>query len=189
MRCFISAELPENIKKQIEEIQKSFDVNKSIRFTSKNNMHITLRFLGNIDSNTVKDIECALEKKLADIRAPEISIEGIDTFPDPKHIRGVWLNLTSRELKNIKKDIDNIEDMKRCMLDTYKTYKIHATLLRTGKTNTETQESIIRNIEYINNNIKKIDFAIDRIDLKRSELKESGPVYTTIRSYRLKNDN
>ncbi|MCK5234365.1 MAG: RNA 2',3'-cyclic phosphodiesterase, partial [Candidatus Aenigmarchaeota archaeon] len=72
MRCFISVELPENIKKQLEDIQKYFDVNKNIRFTSKNNMHITLKFLGDIDINTVKDIEYALEKKLADVKAPEI---------------------------------------------------------------------------------------------------------------------
>ncbi|MCK5289880.1 MAG: RNA 2',3'-cyclic phosphodiesterase, partial [Candidatus Aenigmarchaeota archaeon] len=98
MRCFISVELPENIKKQLEDIQKYFDVNKNIRFTSKNNMHITLKFLGDIDINTVKDIEYALEKKLADVKAPEILIEGLDTFSNQKHIRGVWLKLTSREL-------------------------------------------------------------------------------------------
>ena len=189
MRCFISVELPENIKKQLEDMQKYFDVNKNIRFTSKNNMHITLKFLGDIDINTVKDIEYALEKKLADVKAPEISIEGLDTFSNQKHIRGVWLKLTSRELRNIKEDIDNIEEMKRCMPDIYKTYKIHATLLRTGKIDSKTQENIIRKIEDMNRKIKKISFTIDNIDLKRSELKKSGSVYTTIRSYRLKNDN
>ncbi|MCK4808081.1 MAG: RNA 2',3'-cyclic phosphodiesterase [Candidatus Aenigmarchaeota archaeon] len=189
MRCFISAELPENIKKQIEDMQKCFGVNKNIKFTSKNNIHITLKFLGNIDSNTVKDIEYALEKRLADIKAPRISIEGLDTFPDQKYIRGVWLKLTSRELKNIKEDIDNIDEMKRCMQDTYKTYRIHATLFRIGKIDSKTRENIIREIEDMNLKMKKISFSIDRIDLKISELKEGGPVYTTLKSYHMKNDN
>ena len=189
MRCFISAELPENIKKQIEDIQKCFGVNKSIRFTSKDNMHITLRFLGDIDYETMKNIEISLEETLRYIRAPKISIEGLDTFPDKNHIRGVWLNLTSRELKNIKEDIDNIEEMKRCMPDTYRTYRIHATLFRTGKIDSKTRENIIRKIEDTNRKMKKVSFTLDSIELKRSELKEGGSIYTTLKSYHLKNDN
>lgn len=132
MRYFISAELPEDIKKQIEDMQKCFGVNKNIRFTSKNNMHITLRFLGDIDHKTMKNIEISLEEKLKDKRGPKILIEGLDTFPDQNRIRGVWLKLASRELKNMKEDIDNIDEIKRCIPNTYKTYRIHATLLRTG---------------------------------------------------------
>ncbi|NOQ38195.1 RNA 2',3'-cyclic phosphodiesterase [archaeon] len=189
MRCFISAEIPENIKKQIEEIQKCFGVNKNIRFTSKNNMHITLRFLGDIDYKTMKNIDISLEETLRYIRAPEISIEGLDTFPDKNYIKGVWLRLTSRELKNIKEDIDNIEEMKRCMPDTYSTYRIHATLFRIGKIDSKTRENIIRETEDLNRKMKNISFTVDSIELKRSELKEGGPVYTTIRSYCLKNEN
>ncbi len=189
MRCFISAELPEDIKKRMKDMQESFGVNRNIRFTDKKNMHITLRFLGDINSKTMKNIEISLEETLRDIRAPKITIEGLDTFPDKNRIRGVWLKLTSRELRNIKEDIDNIDEMKRCMPDTYSTYKIHTTLFRTGKIDSKTRKLIIKNIEDMNNKMKNISFAIDNIELKRSELKEGGPVYTTLRSYRLKNNN
>ena len=35
--------------------------------------------------------------------------------------------------------------------------------------------------------MKKSSFVIDRIELKKSELKKEGPIYTTISSYHLKN--
>ncbi|MCK5234261.1 MAG: RNA 2',3'-cyclic phosphodiesterase [Candidatus Aenigmarchaeota archaeon] len=187
MRCFISAEFPEKIKKQIEEIQKSFGVNKAIRFTSKKNMHITLKFLGDIDSDTVRDIKYSIEKKLADIRAPDIAIEALEAFPNTNFIRGVWLRLTSRELKQIKEDLDSIDTIKRCTQDTHNIYLIHATLFRTGKIDEKTRKHIAEKIEKVNKTMKKSSFVIDRIELKKSELKKEGPIYTTISSYHLKN--
>ncbi len=186
MRCFISAEMPEDIKKQIEEMQKCFSVNKKIRFTNKKNMHITLKFLGDIDSKTMKDIDISLKEELTDTKAPKISAECFDAFPNQHNIRGVWLKFNSRELKKIKEKIDNLD---KCRPDTYKTYRIHATLFRTGNIDEKTREHIIKNIDLINKKMKKINFSIDKIELKRSELKEDGPVYTTIRSYCLKDNN
>ncbi|MEA2004553.1 MAG: RNA 2',3'-cyclic phosphodiesterase [archaeon] len=187
MRCFISAELPEEIKKQIEEIQNSFGVNKAIRFTSKKNMHITLRFLGDIDSDTVKDIEHSIEKKLEDIKAPDISIEALEAFPNNRSIRGVWLKLASRELKQIKEDIDNTYAIKRYTQHIHNKYLIHATLLRTGKISEKTREHIEEKIEKINKAMKKTSFLINKIELRKSESKKEGQIYTTISSYRLKN--
>ena len=187
MRCFISAELPEEIKKQIEEIQKSFGVNKAIRVTAIKNMHITLRFLGDIDSDTLRDMKQSIEKKLADIKAPDISIEALEAFPGSNQIRGVWLRLVSRELKQIKEDIDSVDTIKRCTQDTHNKYLIHATLFRTGKISEKTRKHIAEKIEKVNKTMKKTSFVIDRIELKKSELKKEGPIYTTISSYRLKN--
>ena len=189
MRCSISVYIPEDIKKQIEEMQEGFSVNKDIRFTDNKSMHITLKFLGDIDSKTMKDIDISLEKELTGIMASKISTDCLDTFPDKNNIRGVWLKFNSRELRNIKETIDNINHMKKCMPDTHKTYIIHATLFRTGKIDDKTREYIVKNIDTINKKIKKIYFTIGKIELKKSELKKGRPVYTTIKSYYLKDNN
>jgi len=64
MRLFIAIELPENVKEYLAEIQEEIrnNVADKIRCINKNQIHLTLKFLGEIQPNIVEKIKSNLEK-------------------------------------------------------------------------------------------------------------------------------
>jgi 2'-5' RNA ligase len=95
IRCFIALELPLDFRKEIVKTQdlirrKNFFTGK---FTGKENLHLTLKFLGEIDENKVKEVKERLKK--VKFNEFEAYSEGIGVF-DKKIIRIIWL-----QLKNI----------------------------------------------------------------------------------------
>ncbi|NOQ55248.1 MAG: RNA 2',3'-cyclic phosphodiesterase [Nanohaloarchaea archaeon] len=194
MRYFISAELPENIREEIISIQNEFNVNKKhIQYVKLNNIHITLRFLGNIRPNTLENINIALKSSMSNTNASSAHIERLEPYQNKNNMIGVWLQIYSRELNSIKNKIDQIIydacKEKQCAPKTHNSYKIHATLFRIKRPDKKTKGDIIKTIDCLNKKIKKTYFTIKNIELKQSELRPDGPRYTTIQSYILKNNN
>ena len=74
-RCFISIPIPEDIKDKIEGLYQ--DIN-NIRFITRNNLHITVLFLGQIDLTEIERIK----KIMQDIKisAFNIKLKGVNVF-------------------------------------------------------------------------------------------------------------
>ncbi|MCL5117369.1 MAG: hypothetical protein M1124_00885, partial [Candidatus Marsarchaeota archaeon] len=67
-RCFISIPIPEDIKDKIEGLYQ--DIN-NIRFITRNNLHITVLFLGQIDLTEIERIK----KIMQDIKISAFNIK------------------------------------------------------------------------------------------------------------------
>ena len=80
-RTFIAINIPDGIKTKLKEIAKDIPVKS--RLVSKNNMHITLFFLGNIDDKTLEHKKKLLEE--LDYNKFELSINGIGAFVTSGH--------------------------------------------------------------------------------------------------------
>ncbi len=188
MRCFISAELPEKIKKQIEELQKEFLLfKKYMRPVQLENIHITIKFFGDIKRETEEEINKSLEHMFRNKTETEATIKNIEIYPNKKQIKGIWIKLSSRELNNIKQEIEKIDIIQKQFPEKYKTYRIHTTLFRMNRIDKRTQEKIEKKIELINRNIQDVNFTIKNIELKESTLTPQGPIYSTKKRYILKN--
>ena len=57
MRCFIDIDLPIVAVKEIQRIQKKLEPNFVGRLTSSENLHLTLKFLGEIESRIINDVK------------------------------------------------------------------------------------------------------------------------------------
>ena len=64
MRCFIGIDLPIEVIIEIQRIQKKLEPNFIGRLTSSENLHLTLKFLGEIESRIINDVK----KRLSFIR-------------------------------------------------------------------------------------------------------------------------
>lgn len=100
-RCFISIELPENVKKEIKKIQDSLPefIGKK---TEIQNLHLTLKFLGEIDNNKIEIVK----KKLFDIKFDRLNcnINSIGVFSED-FIKIVWVYLDG--CSEIQKKVDS----------------------------------------------------------------------------------
>ena len=109
MRCFIAIELPEAVKSTLSGIEEELKKSKAdVRWVKPDNVHLTLKFFGNIeDKKTEKIIE--IMENICNQYAPfTIEIKGMGTFPNIKSPRVLWVGIEGNDtLKTLQKEIEN----------------------------------------------------------------------------------
>ena len=181
-RTFIAIPFSTEIKKKINEFEEYFKqtTGYSGRLIPADNIHLTMKFLGETDI----DLFDKIEDRLAHVGYLNIvfrvSICGIGVFPNLKHPRVIWLGLKSipPELIKLKNDIETViapigfPEEKREFLP-------HLTISRIKKKKlTEIEKKFIKTN-------KKYDIGeleVNKIDFIESQLTSKGAVYTTLHS-------
>src|ERR1039458_2056675 len=90
-RLFIAVTIPEEVKAKIAEAQSELRralPERSVRWTKREQFHLTLRFLGNVDAPRVEALEEALRAACRGFSALWLSARGIGFFPDLRFPRG-----------------------------------------------------------------------------------------------------
>jgi 2'-5' RNA ligase len=107
----ISRPLRDNLVDIIKEISK---ISPNTKWVERENLHITMRFLGDIDDEMVKKISDVLDEVAVKIALFPFEIEGIGAFPHPKRARVIWAGISqgSDEIVKIEKNIgDKLEEL------------------------------------------------------------------------------
>ena len=169
MRCFISIDIPKEVKREIKKIQDSLpDFNG--KKTELENLHLTLKFLGEIDELKMLEVK----KKLREIKFNkfEVEVNSIGVFSE-KFIRIVWLRLSNCD--NLQKQVD--EKLKD-LFEPEKRFMSHLTIARVKSCN---KENFLKGLQKIK--ISKIKFEVKNFYLKQSILTKKGLKYKTIEKY------
>lgn len=173
MRTFIAIDIPEEIKEEIIKLQEQLPEFKG-KFTERENLHLTLKFLGEVDEEKIEKIKSGLRgiksKKF------EVEIDSIGFFSE-KFIRIIWLHITNCE--KLQKEIDNSLGG---LFEKEKRFMSHLTIVRVKTV--RDKKNFINALNKIK--IPSIKFKVSSFELKKSILTEEGPVYETVESYTLK---
>ena len=177
MRLFIAIEIPEEVKEYIQRIQGTInDTSNKIKFVKKNQIHLTLKFLGEVQPNISEEIKDTLRN--IKFKPFSVHLDKIGVFPNESNIRVVWVGLNPEEpVLELQKSID--EDLKK-LFKKEKDFKAHITLARV---------KFINNKEEFNNKLKNINIENKKIDvngfgLVKSTLTPEGPVYEDLEIYK-----
>lgn len=176
MRLFIAIEIPEDIKECIDEMQKRIDdKNNKIRFVNKNNVHLTLKFLGEVQPNNLEEIKNNLKKII--FKAFSVVLNGVGVFPNENHILVIWVGLKPEELVlELQKDID--ENLKK-LFKKEKNFKPHLTLARVKYI--DDKESFIDKLKKIK--VENKNIRVDSFKLIKSSLTRQRPIYEVIDTF------
>ena len=172
MRLFIAIDLPEEVKKELARLQDNFPEG---RLSKPKDFHITLKFLGEVDTGKAESLNAKLSSvKFAKIRA---SVSGIGFFPNEKSIRVIWVGVKPEEqIIQLQKDIDIL--IGNDFPDDHK-FSPHITLARVKYADdTKKFSEAIKKLK-----IQKHDFEISSFKLKKSTLSSNGPVYEDVEDY------
>jgi 2'-5' RNA ligase len=182
-RVFIAINLPDNVRNKLEEIQKKTENSFSyfsgfcpVTWTRKNNLHVTLLFLGNIETEDLFYIFEKLEAITKNTEPFEVNLNSITYSPD-NNPRMVWVN--GEKGKELKVFQDSME--KELFNRGSKEFNVHVTLGRIKQWQfRKIPKEEIPELEQVN-----LTFKVNSIEVMESELKRGGAMYTTLKSFPL----
>jgi len=183
-RIFIAINLSEKIKNKLNDFQlKHLDL--PARWTKKENLHITLLFIGLATEEEIKTIsktikEVSLKHSSFLLKFNEICYGPRKKMPP----RMVWaIGEKSEEVSRLRKELKNslVSNLKSFKPDN-KAHSIHITLARINEWNFRKIEPEERPLieEFIS-----LDFKVNSIEIMESQLKKTGPEYTILESIQL----
>jgi len=93
-RLFVAIPVPTEVKASLREAQAKLKTILPVgmaAWTKPDNMHLTLRFLGDVAAGSVPEISRRLRESLSGFDAPlELICERLGCFPHPRYPRVVW---------------------------------------------------------------------------------------------------
>lgn len=91
MRCFVAIELPANIREELADLQAQLrDLDRYVRWVRSDQIHLTLKFLGEVPDRQVPEVCAAVAKTAARLPAIPFEIRGAGCFPSHGPGRIVW---------------------------------------------------------------------------------------------------
>lgn len=172
LRCFISVELPEELKKNIYVyIEKLKAAGADVKWIRPENLHLTLKFLGATMEELLKDIN---ERLLFVSKSRErfyLQVSGAGAFPNMKYPRVIWLGVhDSNEIAKLQRDID--ESMAELGFERDdKQFTPHLTIGRV--ISLRSKDALMKELA----TLKEVYFGkieVSNITLMKSELKPGG---------------
>lgn len=178
MRLFIAIDLPMDVKDYLYNLQKSFDRDSAkITWVSKKNLHLTLKFLGEIDASKLDEIKKIL--KNIKFNSFEVTLNNFTCFPDFSFPRVLWVALKPED--NIFKLAQLIDEETLLISKSDVQFKAHLTI---GRVKTiKFKERFTEQLKKIK--IERMNVKIDSFTLYKSTLSSQGPSYEVVERYKL----
>jgi 2'-5' RNA ligase len=178
-RAFIAIDLPETVRHFLAEVQETLKLYRlPIKWVRPQNIHLTLKFLGEIEAAQSAKIAAAMTLASKDYTGVCLTAKDIGVFPDLKRPRGIWAGVKGQLeiLQNLQRALDNhLADLG--LPRDPRTFYAHLTMGRVkGKIVLSRLKTVVDGLK----GAESEPFEADRIVLFKSELRPAGAVYTQV---------
>jgi RNA 2',3'-cyclic 3'-phosphodiesterase len=183
-RCFIAFPASGEAKKEIERLQveiKLHDLKAPIKFTSSDDVHVTVEFLGDLNEEQIEAVKKIIARAAASHSVFEYILKNFDAFPDffrPK-VLVIKTEDKSGEGSGIQKKIHDGLDKLGLIINDNRSWQPHLTVGRV-----KAEWSGADNFRRLP--VKNISWPVEKIILFESKLSQAGPEYFPISEYQLK---
>jgi len=182
---FCAVELPELIRTRIEKHIERVRVgvpDAQPSWTRVNNIHLTLKFFGNVEPTRIDRITDALSRAVESVSPFKVSIGDTGAFPNNRQPRVLWIGVadSSGQLKQLHESID-----KECARTGFekeaRAYRPHLTIARIRKPGSA-QALAETNQKF---GFEPMEMLVGEVLLFRSELSSKGSKYTVVSRHEL----
>jgi RNA 2',3'-cyclic 3'-phosphodiesterase len=183
VRTFIAVDFPPYMLKKIEEITAFFRTltpEKDLKWVETNNLHLTIKFLGEIEEHKLAQVKHTLSQALKDQISFDIEINGLGIYPNRNNPRVIWLGIMgANPLTEIHKVL-NRELTALEFTPEQRAFSPHLTIARIRRHTDHKQARQIGEIlsEYKVESLGGI--TIEQVHLYQSVLTPSGPIYSLL---------
>jgi len=179
MRLFIGIPLDESVKSDIINLYDNFKAAGKIKWVGRENLHVTVKFLGETFESAIENIKSAMDKSIVGIESFHITINKVLGFPSIKRAKVIWANV-DKNAEIIEKIFMDLEDGLAGFgfAKEERKYIPHITMAR------------VKDGMNISTISEKLSFEykakIEGLVLFKSDLKPQGAVHTKIHEAKLK---
>jgi 2'-5' RNA ligase len=182
MRLFTAVELPGEVRKALHDAGKGIGNDTArIKWVEEENIHLTLKFLGEVHEGKAREIKAALESVASGHFNARVT--GFGVFPGYDYVRVIWAGLEPRDsFEALHEGIERALSPLGFAHD--RRFIPHVTIGRVRS---------VSDKKALSEALKSLDaagagreFAVDGFRLKKSTLTPKGPVYEDISSFPLK---
>lgn len=184
-RLFIAVDISESMINDIKsEIYDKISI-KGLKWVKAENLHLTLKFLGNVPVGDIDKISSVMEAAAKDKENITLKYTGLGVFPNLSRARVLWVGFedASNVLENIAAEIDEGLARELGTEREKRRFTPHLTIarLKNFSGHVKLSELIKKGIEFTKDSCE-----VSEIVLYESVLKKTGAIYTKIKTVSLK---
>lgn len=186
MRTFIAVEIPAEIKEKIgryiDSLRGSF---KNVKWVSPENLHLTIKFLGEVKEKDLGALIKCMEPILSDFSAFDLALEHTGFFPSFKNPKVIWIG-SDGGADNL---LDIFQELEHCLENIgfdrdSRMFSPHLTIGRVKRYNSK--NSTGSNFDGDIPEFDPVKFNVNGIVLIKSTLTPQGPIYEKLYEGKMK---
>lgn len=180
MRCFIAIDIDQPLRREIarlqDDLRRQVDVKSSeAKWVEPDNIHLTLKFLGEVRDREITDVCRLLEQTAADHPPFSLDVQGVGTFGRPARV--LWIGIAPHDaLAALQQDLDQRLADAGWPKDEKK-FSAHLTLCRIKSPRAA---KAIQNAARDRAAQQLGSVSVDSVCVYKSDLTSTGPLYTLI---------
>ncbi len=152
-----------------------------IRWTRVENLHITLKFLGEISQDTIEQLIPVLSSRLSGLSPFTLTLSGVGAFPSLRNARILWIGFQeSKPLLNLVKIVEDLCAEQGIPREA-RGFHPHITVGRI-KAGRSVYQKIL---PFFTTPVPAISMGVSKVVLYRSDLFATGPVYSQLAHFPL----
>ncbi len=176
LRLFVGLELPDGVIARLNIMCAGVP---GATWVEPANMHITLRFIGEVEEHVAEEIDAALAR--IEAKAFSLELSGVGTFGEGTKARALWAAVTpSPELSHLHAKVESAV-VRAGVPPEGRKFTPHVTLARLDHTPPARLHTFVEG----NGLFQAGPFTVDHLTLFESRLGIGSPVYTPLADYPL----
>lgn len=185
IRTFIAIELNNETQNSLAKIQSQLRTSGAdVKWVEPKNIHLTLKFLGDIDTDLIGEIKNVVEDLANNHQKFTATIKELGGFPNTRSPRVIWVGIQEgkENTSSIVMDLEN-NISKLGIPKENRDFLSHITL---GRVRSPINRLKLTELLNKNKNIPTLIFVVEKITLFKSTLTPRGPIYEAIAEVILK---
>ena len=186
MRLFVAVHIPGQVREALAEFcdqcKASPALPKKVKWVEPENLHLTLKFFGEIEENRLEDLSKSLSRAFEDQEPFSVAARGIGIFPEKGSPRVLWAGIgdPDQRLRDLADSIDR-ETVSAGFPPSDHLFSAHLTLARFPLVHVKALKTEIS--KHQSRSFGEI--RVQKSALVRSRLGPSGAVYTDLKEFYL----
>lgn len=189
IRSFIAIELPLAVKQELTTLENALKKRcpQVVRWVYPLGIHITLKFLGDVDSDKIDEIKMAIDEATYGLSPFHLSLQEIGAFPNLNRVNVIWVGAKGEldKLTYLQKQVEsNMEQLDFPREE--RAFSPHLTLGRvrnyTSPDDHKKLGQILSQTSFTSSQV----ITVESVNLMKSQLTSTGAIYTRLYASLLK---
>jgi len=186
VRTFIGVEIPFEVRKELSGFQDRLkSVGGDIKWVRPESLHLTLKFLGDVDKNRIGDLAELIRKSIQGFKPFLASLSHTGAFPNSRRPNVLWVGvIEGKESLQMIAHRLNQSLISMGFEEERRKYHPHLTIGRV-----RSMRKIRETVELLSSvPLKEKSFQVQELILMKSDLQSTGAIYTPLEHLKLQGE-